>query len=74
MYVVDSLGYLGYVGIMLLRNVLPKSEVSLSVQILNSFRWTCWISAIISIVFVIVAIMYFARLRVPDEGNTQVEV
>jgi hypothetical protein len=74
MYVVDSLGYLGYVGIMLLRNVLPKSEENLSAQILSGFRWTCWISAIISIFFVIIAIMYFARLRVPDEGTTQVEV
>jgi len=61
-YVVDSLGYLGYVVIMLLRNLLPSMEGGRSAELLSAFRWTCWIAAIVSIVSVIMAIVYFWRL------------
>jgi hypothetical protein len=63
MYVVDSLGYCGYVAIMIFKNFLPKSDASSASQILSGFRWTCWISAFISMFFVVVAAVYFSRLN-----------
>lgn len=62
-YVVDSLGYLGYVGIMLLRNLLPSTEGGRAADLLLAFRWTCWVSALVSILSIVLAIGYFWRLK-----------
>ena len=63
MYVVDSLGYCGYVAIMIFRNFLPKADVSSTTQILYGFRWACWISVAISLVFTVIAAVYFSRIK-----------
>ena len=64
MYLVDSLGYFGYIVIMILRNFMPKSDASSATQILVGFRWACWISIAISAVFTIVAAIYFSRVTI----------
>ncbi len=69
-YVVDSLGYLGYVGIMLLRNFLPSIESDRSAQLVLAFRWICWGSAIISILSVLIAILYFWRIPEVTASST----
>jgi len=63
MYVVDSLGYCGYVVMMIVRNFQPKSDASSASQILSGFQWTCWISAGISFVFVAIAALYFSKMQ-----------
>ncbi len=63
MYVVDSLGYFGYVTIMILRNFMLKSDGSSATQILSGFRWSCWISVVISLVFTVIAAAYFSRIK-----------
>jgi len=63
MYVVDSLGYFGYVAIMIFRNFMPKSDGSSANQILSGFRWACWISVVISLVFTVIAAVYFSRIK-----------
>jgi hypothetical protein len=49
---------------------MPTLEGDASVNFLISFRLICWISAIISIVGVGVAAIYFARLPVPKTVAT----
>ena len=63
MYVVDSLGYFGYVAIMIFRNFMLKSDGSSATQILLGFRWACWISVVISLVFTVIAAVYFSRIK-----------
>ena len=65
-YLVDSLGYLGYVAIMLLRNGLPLASADKASQLLIAFRWTCWLATLISLLFVGLAFIYFARLKRGD--------
>ncbi len=57
MYVVDSVGYLGYVGVMFGRQF--SSEQS---QVLPFFISACLYSAIIALVLLLIASLYFARV------------
>ena len=54
MYIVDSVGYTGYIGLMLLRYFMPTTESMLSV-----FLKICIALAIIGIVLVVYAYLYF---------------
>jgi hypothetical protein len=68
-YVVDALGYLGYVGVMLIRNFLPSTSNDSAVEFVIGFRWFCAVSAVISIACVLLAMIYFARLPDPDSSE-----
>ncbi len=57
MYVVDSVGYLGYVGVMFGRQF--SSDRS---QVLPFFISACLYSAIIALVLLLIASLYFARV------------
>jgi Family of unknown function (DUF5690) len=63
MYIVDSLGYLGYVVVLF----LPKSVVigggSSDEAFYLDFRWYCWVVALLSLVATLVALIYFSLLK-----------
>ena len=58
MYVVDAIGYLGYVAIL-----LGKDRWTVTDDFLSLFRSASLVIALVSIGSVLVAIVYFARVR-----------
>lgn len=65
MYVADSIGYLGYVLVMLWKNFfMPGSGVdSKPIDFLQFFTTTCWLVASLSCVSLLLGWIYFARLN-----------
>lgn len=69
MYVVDSLGYLGYVAVLFVpKRVLIGAETA-DGNFYADFRWYCLSVSAISTVAAFVAITYFSRLRPADESS-----
>lgn len=56
MYVVDAIGYLGYVGV-----IVYKSAASPKGSMLDLFTLSCWIAAICTLACALGASIYFAR-------------
>ena len=56
MYMADSIGYLGYAVIIVARTQLQNTR-----QILTFFQWSLFVAAIVSIVCLIAALVYFQR-------------
>ena len=77
MYVADAFGYLGYVGVMLARNILRwRSEagtvpnaVAGGAQMLDFFLIACWGAVWACGIGMIAAIVYFARKGSGDQAN-----
>jgi hypothetical protein len=61
MYVVDSTGYLGYVGVMFFRNFVFASQ-----NVMELFTGLCWLVIGVGTVCLIGAAGYFSRLRPRD--------
>lgn len=59
MYMADSIGYLGYAAI-----IVAKTWIKKDVQLLPYFQWTLLITAFLSIVSLLAALMYFQRTLV----------
>lgn len=59
MYVVDAIGYLGYVGVMVSRNF-----VGVGGNMLDLLIATCWVTVTLSGICLVVGVCYFARLKV----------
>ncbi len=67
MYVVDSLGYLGYVAVLFVpKRVLIGAETA-DGNFYADFRWYCLSVSAISMVAACVAIAYFSRLKAVEE-------
>ena len=63
MYLVDSIGYLAYVGVLFLpRSVWGDTETA-DGAFFNDFRWYCWIGTLTSIVATSFAMIYFSQLK-----------
>ncbi len=62
MYIVDSVGYTGYIGLMLLRYFTPVSE-----SILSVFLKSCTMMAAISILIVVFCHFYFKLKFIHNE-------
>ena len=72
MYVVDSLGYLGYVVILLLPRQAIVVAASKQNSFFDSFRWICLVASLISIVAVCISLMHFSRIQErpsPQDSN-----
>lgn len=61
MYLADSIGYLGYATVLSARNFVQTPE-----KMLPIFSWMLYGSAVISIISLIVATVYFHRVLEPD--------
>ena len=57
-YIADSVGYLGYVLIMIGRNFLSGTD-----NLLSFFLWLCWLAVALSIVCLFSAWRYFAAFK-----------
>lgn len=69
MYVVDAVGYLGYVAIMLVRNQLQPGG-----DLLPAMVRACWVFGLVSLLVLAAASLYFVRLRTeaghsPDQAT-----
>lgn len=62
MYVVDAVGYLGFVAIVLLKNYISQK-----VNVLELLIWSSWISVAISGAALCVSWLYFATVRRGDQ-------
>lgn len=67
MYVADSLGYLGYVVVMITRNFLP-----ISIDLLTLLQIACWSSIVISGLCLATSVLFFRNVRLPQEQGTVV--
>jgi hypothetical protein len=54
MYVADAFGYLGYVGVMIARNLITPGET-----LLSFFINACWIASLVSVAALIATWAYF---------------
>lgn len=63
MYVVDSLGYLGYVVILLVPREAILDLTTSKTSFYESFRWICLIASVISMAAVGVALLHFSRFQ-----------
>lgn len=61
MYVADTVGYLGYVAVMIARNFMPASG-----DMLGSLIMICWLAVGLSTVCLIVSWFYFSRLKTDE--------
>ncbi len=68
MYVADSFGYLGYIAVMITRNLWTSGET-----FLQFFVWLCWVAAGLSLVCVLLSWRYFATRRVADAVSPAAE-
>jgi hypothetical protein len=55
MYIVDSMGYIGYVFLLFSKEFIPKTSVIIY------FKYCLILFSIIAILFLIMAIVYFKR-------------
>ncbi|MFN7290661.1 MAG: DUF5690 family protein [Pirellula sp.] len=62
MYVVDSIGYIGYVGVMFFRTGAAAQGGVNPESFLDQFLRFCWWGSIISLVFVLIASIFVGRL------------
>jgi hypothetical protein len=63
MYVVDSIGYIGYVGVMFFRTGAAARGGVNPESFLDQFLGFCWWGSIVSLVFVLIASIFVGRLR-----------
>jgi hypothetical protein len=63
MYLADSLGYLGYVVVMIAKNFLPKQLAGDAVGMSNTFLWICAGAAVLSLHLIAYASIAFERRR-----------
>lgn len=63
MYVVDSVGYIGYVGVMFFRTGTTARGGVNPESFLDQFLRFCWWGSIVSLVFVLIATIFVGRLR-----------
>jgi hypothetical protein len=68
MYLADAVGYLGYVGVMVFRNVAGEKA-----SFLNLLLWTSVLVALLSIVLSILLSVYFTRTTPGDEATSSDE-
>lgn len=68
MYVVDSLGYLGYVAVLFVPKRVLIGDETADGNFYADFRWYCLSVSAISTVAACVAITYFSRLRPFEES------
>jgi len=66
MYLADSVGYLGYVIVMIARNFLP-----VMFDILTLLTITCWATVGLSCLCLLASWRYFARLKSPQAARAQ---
>lgn len=67
MYVVDSLGYLGYVVVLFLPKRLLIGSETADNAFYSDFREYCWGLAIISIIAAVVSLAYFSILKAAEQ-------
>ncbi|MCU0711048.1 MAG: DUF5690 family protein [Pirellula sp.] len=63
MYVVDSIGYVGYVGVMFFRTGASTRGGVNPELFLNQFLRFCWWGSLVSLAFVLIASVFIKRLR-----------
>jgi hypothetical protein len=63
MYLADSLGYLGYVVVMIAKNFLPKQVAGDAVGMSETFLWICAGAAVLSLFLIAYASIAFERRR-----------
>lgn len=68
MYVADAFGYLGYVVVMITRNLWTTGE-----DFLQFFVWLCWIAVGLSLVCLVLSWRYFAVRGLQASTTTAVE-
>ena len=61
LYVVDSVGYLGYVAVMLLKSF--GGDAVRQSPVIDYFITMCWLCGAVALICVVVSWSYFARLR-----------
>jgi hypothetical protein len=68
MYVADSVGYLGYVIVMIARNFGPAGH-----EVLGQLTIACWLTVGISALSLKISWRYFARFESPDVASVPLE-
>ena len=63
MYVVDSIGYIGYVGVMFFRTGATARGGVNPESFLDQFLRFCWWGSIVSLAFVLIASIFVGRLK-----------
>ncbi|ODA32734.1 hypothetical protein A6X21_20560 [Planctopirus hydrillae] len=69
MYVVDAIGYLGFVGIVLLKNYISRSTNVVELLIISS-----WASVVISTIALVISWVYFSKVQPRQSKLTELEV
>lgn len=69
MYVVDSLGYLGYVVVLFLPKGTIIGKQTADNAFYLDFRWYCTATALMSVFAVLVAILHFSTIKARPEAN-----
>lgn len=69
MYVVDAIGYLGFVGIVLLKNYISRSTNVVELLIISS-----WVSVVISTIALTISWVYFSKVQPRQTELTELEV
>jgi Family of unknown function (DUF5690) len=73
MYIVDSLGYLGYVVVLFLPKSLVIGGGSSNEAFYSDFRWYCWVVAAASLVATVVALVYFSFLKTSNADEAAID-
>ncbi len=69
MYIVDSIGYVGYVGVMFFRTGAATRGGVNPESFLTQFLRFCWWGSLVSLVFVLIASAFVKRLRRDELGS-----